>query len=873
MENISSTHTIFDYSDLLKTYGLSYVPFDLYWQVGEIKLTQGWILHLSVTSYQLRRLLEQVLPELLAQQLPFRVIRDAFLANSLAEGSLGYTVLGKMVSIYPENDARACAVARILIGLTEGFQGPAIPTDRHLGGIVYTRYGSFSPVLVKSSNGEWVKHIYNRKGQLVADPYEIPFRMPEGPTWPFGDIASPEAPVSPKLLNYKYYPLQVLKPDAKGAVIKGLYFKKPWQIRSCIIKEGRPHMFADEYGRDIRNRLKWQFRLYKALHKDIPMPEVFDHFEANGSDYLAMQFIKGQTLSAWIADIYQDRSWYELNLPQRLQLLDQLLRIVSIIECMHKKGYVHRDITPENFMLDKKGSLFLIDMELTWYAWDDPVQPPFKQGTPGHMSPEQQMVRIPSFKEDIYALGSMTLTFLSNLFALKITGQSETQLQAALDFFIDDPTIAQLIKSCWENDPSRRPTLDDIKGTLSTYVAALSREDTSSKTAIPSLSDTTVRRTIQAGLDYLVHPSLLSPKNRWISLSRQKETHIGNQQSSMELYEGWHTGMAGPLWLAALAKRMGFAVEVCEYAYTSSWGFIHDNYFDHPERILPGLYGGSAGIALAISEGLHSDLLNMDSTLIERLQQCFSTSASTPELSNGISGQGLALLQCRSWLDGPWVKEQLDNYIKVLLKLQRVDGAWNSFTGVNAGTAGVLLFLLSYVQIWADDKVMASVVKALDWLKGSRIRTKKGCYWPLSVEDKRTDKWSMSSGNPGICLAFIKAYQVFSGDFYRNMAEECLLQLPDRPVLLDLTLASGLAGIGEVYLEAGRIFQDSVWQERTGWIEQQLLACRKDGENEGSYWLTAQHETTTADLFFGNSGILHFLLRCLYPEKIKHPLL
>ncbi|HVV05468.1 MAG TPA: protein kinase, partial [Puia sp.] len=680
MENMIGTDRIIEYSELLKVYGMSYTPVGLYWQVGEIELTQGWILHVSATSFQFQPLLEKLIPALLDQKVPFRIVRDAILAGSLAEGGLGYAILGKMVSVYPENDRQAVALAKKLIELTAGYRGPAIPTDRHLGGTVYTRYGSFNPVMIKSPQGEWVKHIYNAKGQLVADPYEIPFRVPEGQVWPFGEIADPEPPKAGKLMNYKYYPLLVMKPDAKGDVMKGLYFRKLWQIRSCIIKEGRANMFTDEYGRDIRDRLKWQYKLYKALHKDIPMPEVFDYFEIQDNVYLVMEFIKGQPLSTWYAAIYRDRSWHDLDSSQRLQLLDQLLRIISFIERMHQKGYVHRDITPENFLLDAKGNICLIDMELTWYGLEDPRQPPYKLGTAGHMSPEQQKGLTPTAKEDIYALGSIIATFLANLYALKITGQSGEQVRKGLDVLTGEPLIGALVAACWEVDPAKRPTLAYLTDQLRAYKGNLSKGlpvRNAGTAPIGKPGNSILRTTIQSGLNFLGAPVLLNQQHVWISVSKQKEVHIGNPQESIEVYEGWHTGMAGPLWLVARAKSMGFSIDGCRLPYISSWEFIDSHHFGDETAMSPGLYGGSAGIALALAEGMSSGLLEPNEGNRERLRACFASVARTPELSAGMAGQGLALLRCGPWLDKGWVGERIAQYAISLMKMQQPGGGWN----------------------------------------------------------------------------------------------------------------------------------------------------------------------------------------------------
>jgi len=877
MEELTTTRMIYDYSEILKLYGITYSPVDYYWQVGETKQTQGWVLHLSVILVQLEKLLRDIIPDLLAQGLPFRIVRDANLAFYSLEGGLGYPSLGKMVSIYPRNEQEAAEVAKWLIERTSSFRGPHIPTDRHLGGIVYTRYGSITPVLIKNATGEWVKHVYDVHGQLVRDPYNIPFILPDGIAWPFRDITMPEKVKVRKLLNYRYYPLFILKPDAKGDVIRALYFKRPWQIKSCLIKQGRPNMFADEHGRDIRDRLRWQHELYQALHEDIPMPQVFDYFEDDGATYLAMEFIKGKTLTSWVNEIYKDRSWLHLSPYERVQLLDQLLKLLTIINCLHKKGYVHRDITPENFLVDKKGRIFLIDMELTWSAVTSPPQPPFQLGTPGHMSPEQIAAQKPTVKEDIFGVGSLVFVFLTNLYALKFIGQDPLQMQQSLEFLTGDTMIANCITSCWSATAAERPSLSDIADKLTTCRKKWTKEKTietnNSKPAFIIPTHSEIRRIVQGGINNLGSPALLSPKNRWISQSLQKETHIGNRQIGMELYEGWHTGMAGPLWLVALAKKIGFSVEYCQTPYVQSWDYIKKNYFAQQERASPGLHAGNSGIALALVEGLNNGLLVPEPDILVRLQQCFSITADQPHLAEGLTGQGLALLRCSAWLDDTFTKTTLPSYINMLIKQQHKDGSWNIYTGVDRGAAGIVLFLLSYLETASNDNINSSVIKAMEWLERIGKRSSSKYSWPVRINSKLVDKWSTGFGLPGIVLAFIKAYEVLKDSSYQQIAEQCLLDITEYPMNLDLTLGSGLAGLGETYLEAFRVFKDPIWLDRANWIAAVLFHCFRPAKNDTGYWLTWITDVTTADLFSGNGGIIHFMMRFLYPEVLRHPLL
>jgi serine/threonine protein kinase len=841
-----------DYSCILDQIGLQYTSIEYYWQVGALKAIQGWILDLSVIRLQLVELLHLILPILAEQGITFKIIRNDISADSLLEGKLGVEYLGKMIRIYPEDDRHAFDLANQLISITSTFKGPDIPTDRYLGGIVYTSYGIFNPKF-RSGLG------------LEQSTYTIPFSLPKEVSWPFERLNPAYGIKRAKLLNARYYPISIIKEDTKGRVIKAIYFKGI-TISSCVIKEARRFVLYDDYHRDIKDRLQWQYDLYHKLSGAVPLPHVTDYFEEFGDAYLVMEFIRGISFTRVIRKAYKNGAWCELERKVQLDLVDYLLRIITVVERLHSMGYVHRDITPENFMVDKKDKLWLIDIELMFSLTDQKPVPPFAIGTPGYISPEQRHVEIPTSKEDVYAIGALILTTFTNLPPTKFDTYDSERLRSNLFFFTRDKAISNSIAECLIHKRSERSDLSKIRNALELY-----RDHLKEATNIFELENSELGSNINAreiwgliegAIQGLGRPDVMTSDLLWFSRF-MKEEGVGNEQASKILFEGWQTGISGVLWLLSIAREQGFDIRKVESAYEHGWKYISRSFISLRNNN-SSLYTGSAGVALALSLALKAGAVQPGSYKLS-LEKCFSKDNLSLNLSDGVAGQGIALLNAAQWLSPNYVHDHLISYVYKLNSSQKRDGSWDTYSQMNGtkidayifddGVPGIIWFLLCCMEHHPSEMIRISIYRGLNWLvqkaKVSKIRV---------------------SGIPHIALVFVKAYEVLGNDLYRNIATSYLSALPMRPIFTDFTLAKGMAGIGEVYLETYRILKDAIWLERASWIAQVLMNASCAWPTGERYWSVNGESWITADLFAGNSGIIHFLMRYLLPDKIAHPL-
>ena len=864
-----------EYTDLLDQYGVSYVSRVSHLHIGQPAATRGWLIHLSVIMSQADDLLEQALPLLIAKGHPFKIPSSFAVVRYILEGVLGNDQIGKIITVYPPSDRDALDFVRAVLPLTTSFTGPAVLTDCHIAGIVYTRYGAFDPIIVLDAAGLNQKHFYDRNGQLVQDYCPIPFERPDGVHWPFSAISPGTLPREPKILNHIYKTLKTLKSDVRGNVYTGIYIKSLLSIKRCVIKQGKKNMSSDLYGRDMRERLAWQAQMHRSLAGLIPVPQIYDLFIENGDNYMVIEHIPGCSLYERLLELnYNFQSWANLAPGVRSTILEYLSSILSAVQRLHDTGYVHRDLAPGNFMLDDQDRVRLIDIELMFSLRDAQPDPPFDLGTPGFMSPEQLAIITPTTKEDIYGLGGLMIVLFTGLSPLRFDVSDPTRLQKNLNYFIADDKLTALVTSCLSLEPSARPDVVDIIQGVDEYRRSLRVEKNQHPTPPPHPVPTNhmIAAAITGALTALTKPPIPLLDDIWYSKILRDSGQHGTGPKEFKRYPGMHTGLSGVLYTVAAAKYAGYDTGNALDSYYASWSYLKESILSNSQNVPPGLYHGTAGVALAIARGIRSGLLEDNEQNREYIQHCFAQKPSTNDLSDGLAGVGIALLRCAKYLTPAFLKDQFSQIVPVLVNNQSGYRRNSQTMAFETGSSGLIWFLLEYASIYQDSTAENAAIKTLDWLL-RQTNDLKDLYERKKY--RRLQKAGQEPGNirTGLILALLKAYETAKCEKYRQVCESSLAKYPDFVVNTNLTQESGLLGLGEIYLEAARVTKNQMWQARASWITEALCHLSYKGAEEEEYWLFDESVSCTADLMIGHCGVLHFLMRYQSPEKIHYRLL
>jgi serine/threonine-protein kinase len=144
----------------------------------------------------------------------------------------------------------------------------------------------------------------------------------------------------------------------------------------------------------------------------VQVHDVNKDFQKNGQViyYFTMEFIDGKTLKELIRD--------SEKLPA-LQVIDLLIDISKGLEYIHNNKLIHRDIKPDNIMIDGDGNLKIADLGIALDANETEVNEPTEDGqrrivgTPHYISPEQVRGKGVDTRSDIYSLGATAFHMLT----------------------------------------------------------------------------------------------------------------------------------------------------------------------------------------------------------------------------------------------------------------------------------------------------------------------------------------------------------------------------------------------------------------------------------------------------------------------------
>jgi serine/threonine protein kinase/Tol biopolymer transport system component len=234
-------------------------------------------------------------------------------------------------------------------------------------------------------------------------------------------------------------------------------------------------ILPEEFARDSDRVSRFQREAEVLASLNHPnIAGIHDLAEANGSRYLVLELVEGETLADRIA---RGPMPIEEALPIAIQICEAL-------EAAHERGIIHRDLKPANVKITPDGKVKVLDFGLAKAMENEPANtmlsnsPTMLSGTSGmilgtaaYMSPEQAKGRQVDKRTDIFAFGCVLYEMLTG--KPTFDGEDASQIYAHVLAREPDwnrlPTavpsrVRELLRLCLEkNVKNRRSDATDVR--------------------------------------------------------------------------------------------------------------------------------------------------------------------------------------------------------------------------------------------------------------------------------------------------------------------------------------------------------------------------------------------------------------------------
>ena len=235
------------------------------------------------------------------------------------------------------------------------------------------------------------------------------------------------------------------RPVGKGGMARVFRVADQRLQRDVAFKLMDPDVVADA---EMRARFVREGRAMAALHHP-GLPAVHDVSDAP-IPYMVMSFIEGQTLS----DRFEERGPAESH-----EVRDWVVQAARALGHAHQAGIIHRDVKPENLMLDDEGRVWVIDFGIARRAGQEAItRVGMVMGTPLFLPPEQLGGSEPDPLNDMYSLGATAYFLLTGEYPYSmqdLVAGTAAEPRALPDTV--DKEIAAALTLMVNREPSARP--------------------------------------------------------------------------------------------------------------------------------------------------------------------------------------------------------------------------------------------------------------------------------------------------------------------------------------------------------------------------------------------------------------------------------
>ena len=257
---------------------------------------------------------------------------------------------------------------------------------------------------------------------------------------------------SGQLFAGRYEVLEEVGEGGMGVVYRAFDRELGEQV---AVKTLRPELLQDP---TLIERFKSEIRLARHI-TDKHVVRTHDFGERDGVCYLTMEYVEGLT----VRELLDTRG--KLGVGPTLAIASQL---AQSLQAAHDQGVIHRDIKPQNLLLDREGGLKVMDFGIARLAGGSSglTEVGMAIGTPDYMSPEQMLGETVTEASDLYSMGVVLFECLTGrlpfvasspmaLIAKTLHGEPPDPVSLNPEIA---PPLAALVLRLLAKQPAQRPT-------------------------------------------------------------------------------------------------------------------------------------------------------------------------------------------------------------------------------------------------------------------------------------------------------------------------------------------------------------------------------------------------------------------------------
>ncbi len=293
------------------------------------------------------------------------------------------------------------------------------------------------------------------------------------------------------ILGGRYEILETLGEGGMGSVFKA---RDREVDRIVALKVIRPELAGSQ---EMLQRFRQELVLAsKITHRNVV--RIYDLGLADGLRFISMEYIEGRELT----DILRERG----KLPVR-EAAEIMLQVCKGLSVAHGEGVIHRDLKPQNIMIDKVGRAAVMDFGIAHSIESQGlgIKPgqPFVEGqfgltvigallgTPRYMSPEQARSRRVDARSDLFCVGLIFYELLTGDVpgskgslgeVLRERSTKQIKPPVEVDSSIPKP-VSDIISRCVQLDPEKRyQSADAVVEDLELWLGIRKRQRTNWRT-------------------------------------------------------------------------------------------------------------------------------------------------------------------------------------------------------------------------------------------------------------------------------------------------------------------------------------------------------------------------------------------------------